>query len=45
MWNPTTATAGIWLELLVVVQELIPALPTITSVYTSIKRGRCGNNS
>jgi hypothetical protein len=44
MWNPTTATAGVWLETIGSgAGTYSTALPTITSVYTSIKRGRWAN--
>jgi hypothetical protein len=38
MWNPTTATAGVWLGTIGSgAGTYSTALPTITSVYTSIK--------
>jgi hypothetical protein len=42
MWNPTTATAGVWLGTGSGAGTYSTALPTI-SVYTSIKRGRWAN--
>jgi hypothetical protein len=39
MWNPTTATAGVWLGTISGAGTYSTALPTITSVYTSIKKG------
>jgi hypothetical protein len=43
MWNPT-ATAGVWLGTIGSgAGTYSTALPTITSVYTSIKRGRWAN--
>jgi hypothetical protein len=42
MWNPTNATAGVWLVPLVLQQELTRGLPT-TTVYTSVTRSRYSN--
>jgi hypothetical protein len=41
MWNPTNATAGVWLG--TVEQELMQGLPTTTTVYTSVTRSRYSN--
>lgn len=44
MWNPTTATAGVWLGTAGAgAGTYSTALPTTTSLYTAIKRGRWAN--
>lgn len=44
IWNPTTATAGVWLGTAGAgAGTYSTALPTITSIYTSIKRARYAN--
>ena len=44
MWNCTTATAGVWLGTAGSgAGTYTTALPTTTSIYTSIKRGRWAN--
>lgn len=44
MWNPTTATAGVWLGTAGAGSSTYStALPTDTNKYTSIKRGRWAN--
>lgn len=45
MWNPTTATAGVWLGTAGITSSgtYTTALPTTTSPYTAMKRGRWAN--
>jgi len=44
MWNPTTATAGVWLGTAGAgAGTYTTALPTSTNIYTSIKRSRYAN--
>lgn len=44
MWNPTTATAGVWLGTAGAgAGTYTTALPTTTSLYTAMKRGRWAN--
>ncbi|WP_216689007.1 hypothetical protein [Hymenobacter siberiensis] len=44
MWNPTTATAGVWLGTAGAgAGTYATGLPTTTSLYTSTKRGRWAN--
>lgn len=44
MWNPTTATAGVWLGTAGAgAGTYTTALPTFTNKYTSAKRGRWAN--
>jgi hypothetical protein len=44
MWNPTTATAGVWLGTAGAgAGTYTTALPTTTNLYTAIKRGRWAN--
>ena len=44
MWNPTTATAGVWLGTAGAgAGTYSTALPTTTNIYTAIKRGRWAN--
>jgi hypothetical protein len=44
MWNPTTATAGVWLGTVGAgAGTYTTALPTTTSLYTAMKRGRWAN--
>jgi hypothetical protein len=44
MWNPTTATAGVWLGTAGAGSGTFSAgLPTATNIYTSTKRGRWAN--
>jgi hypothetical protein len=44
MWNPTTATAGVWLGTAGAgAGTYTTALPTTTNLYTAMKRGRWAN--
>lgn len=44
IWTPTTATAGLWQNTAGAgAGTYSTALPTVTSIYTSIKRGRWAN--
>jgi hypothetical protein len=40
MWNPTNATAGVWLGTVGYNRNLCKGLPTTTTVYTSVTRSR-----
>jgi hypothetical protein len=43
MWNPTNATAGVWLGTVGATTGTCRGLPTTTTVYTSVTRSRYSN--
>jgi hypothetical protein len=43
MWNPTNATAGVWLGTVGATTGTYAGLPTTTTVYTSVTRSRYSN--